>query len=158
MSFEIREARVADTESILNLIKELAVYEKAKNEVDITLNELKEDLFGNSKIIDALVASANNKIIGTAIYYTKYSTWKGRCLYLEDIVVTQPFRGKGVGKDLFLKVVEIAKERNSGRMEWQVLEWNKPAINFYNSFNAMLDSEWINCKFTKQQLKSGVVK
>lgn len=157
MSFEIREARLADTESILDLIKELAVYEKAENEVDVTLDELERDLFGRDKIIDAQVAISNNRVVGTAIYYTKYSTWKGKCLYLEDIVVTQSFRGKGIGKDLFRKVVEIAKQRNSGRMEWQVLDWNEPAIKFYNSFNAILDDEWINCKFTKKQLQEGEI-
>ncbi|MEX1188349.1 MAG: GNAT family N-acetyltransferase [Bacteroidia bacterium] len=153
MTFIIRHAKSDDVPSILTLIQELAVYEKAALEVDITNEILHDDLFGTRKIIDCQVAEIENEIAGIAIYYTKYSTWKGRCLYLEDIVVSERFRGSGIGKALFKEVINVAKENNSGRMEWQVLDWNTSAIDFYKAFGAVLDSEWINGKFTKKQLQ-----
>jgi len=153
MSYLIREAREGDVASILNLIKELAVFEKAPNEVEIDERILSEDLFGTKKIIECLVAEIDSEAVGIAVFYTKYSTWKGKCIYLEDIVVTEAKRSLGIGKALFKAVMKVAKERDSGRMEWQVLDWNTSAIDFYKSFGAILDGEWINGKFNKQQLK-----
>ncbi|MCC6252238.1 MAG: GNAT family N-acetyltransferase [Bacteroidia bacterium] len=149
----IRKGKPADLPHALSLIKELAVYEKAPHEVSVGLEEMKELGFGRKKIFHFFVAEKNNKVIGLALYYFKYSTWKGRCLYLDDIIVTEKERGAGVGKLLFDKVAQIAKKENVRRMEWQVLNWNKPAINFYQKMPVILDDEWINCKLTDRELK-----
>jgi GNAT superfamily N-acetyltransferase len=154
MNHSIRQAQELDVLCILKLIKELAAYEKAADEVDIDESILKEDLFGTKKIIECLVAELESEVVGIAVFYTKYSTWKGKCIYLEDIVVSEKHRGLGIGKSLFKSVIEVAKERDSGRMEWQVLDWNTSAIDFYKSFGAILDGEWINGKFNKNQLKA----
>ena len=109
--------------------------------------------FVNDKQFDFFVAEENNTIVGIALYYYKYSTWKGKCLFLEDIIVTESYRGKGLGKLLFNQVVEVSKAQNVRRMEWQVLNWNTPAIEFYKKYKAILDDEWINCKLTNHQLE-----
>lgn len=154
MSFTIESAVPADIPEILSLIKQLALYEKAPNEVTVTQDILLRDGFGDEKIFDCFVArTADNSILGLALYYTKYSTWKGRCLYLEDIIVSQRFRGKGIGKELFRAVYDVARRSHAGRLEWQVLDWNEPAIGFYKRFKAHFDYEWINCKFTYEQLQ-----
>ena len=152
MKILIRQAVSSDSAAILSLIKELAEYEKAPNEVTISLEELEIDGFGENSIYELLVAEQNNQIIGIALFYEKYSTWKGRCLYLEDLVVTKTKRGIGAGKALFEAVIAVAKEKQSGRMEWQVLDWNTPAIDFYKSYQAELDGTWFNGRFTKEQL------
>ncbi len=154
MGFIIRKGEVKDCEATLKLIKELAIYEKAENEVELSLGQLIEDGFGETPIYELVVAEQDNQLIGIALYYEKYSTWKGRCIYLEDLVVTRSKRGIGAGKALFEAVMQVAKERNSGRMEWQVLDWNQPAIGFYKSYHANLDEEWFNGKFTREQLKN----
>jgi GNAT superfamily N-acetyltransferase len=92
-------------------------------------------------------------VVGIALLYTKYSTWKGRCIFLEDIIVTEKHRNKGIGKALFQRAIRYAAEQNAGRLEWQVLDWNESAIGFYKKFGALLDPTWINCKFTREQLK-----
>lgn len=153
MDFVIRKGRKADCLSTLELIQELAVYEKAPQELDISLKDLEEDGFGENSIYELFVAEQNDKIIGIAVFYEKYSTWKGRCIYLEDLIVTESKRGIGAGKALFEAVVSFAKEKNSGRMEWQVLDWNTPAIDFYKSYSAELDGTWYNGRFTKEQLQ-----
>ena len=110
--------------------------------------------FGMDKQFDFFVAEENNHVLGIALYYFKYSTWKGKCLILEDIIVTESQRGKGVGQLLFDEVVKVAKATNVRRMEWQVLDWNEPAINFYKKYPSHLDGEWINCKLTDKELVS----
>jgi len=152
-TFSVRKGTKDDVPSVLGLIKELALYEKASQEVTITLQELMADGFGSNPIYGLFVAEQENVIVGIALYYEKYSTWQGRCLYLEDIIVTENKRGKGIGHALFQAVIGVAKERNSARMEWQVLDWNEPAINFYKKYNAGLDSEWINGKLTRKQIQ-----
>ena len=149
----IRKGIESDIEQALSLIKELAIYEKAPDEVEVTPNEMRAWGFGSNKIFDFFVAQENDVIIGMALYYFKYSTWKGKCLFLEDIIVTETQRGKGIGKLLFDKIIEVSKSTNVRRMEWQVLDWNTPAINFYKKYAATLDGEWINGKFTKAQLE-----
>ncbi len=147
MNVKIRKAKKPDLPSILGLIKELAKYEKAAKEVKVTVKELEKDGFGKNKVFDCFVAvSDKNKVIGIALYYVKYSTWKGKCLYLDDIIVTQSMRGKGIGKLLFDVLIETAKKMKVRKLEWQVLEWNKPAINFYKKYNSSFDNEWVNCK------------
>ncbi|MBL4586186.1 MAG: GNAT family N-acetyltransferase [Flavobacteriales bacterium] len=150
----VRKAKRSDLSEVLGLIRELAVYEKAENEVTITLEELAEDGFGTNAIYGLFVAEMAGKIIGIAPYCEKYSTWKGRSLFLEDIVVTENMRGRGVGHRLFETVISEAKKRNSARLEWQVLGWNEPAINFYKKYNANLDGEWLNGKLTREQIQS----
>ena len=146
MDFNIRRATQEDLPQVLDLVKELALYEKALNEVTITLNELEKDGFGENPIYWIILAENEKGILGMSFYYIRYSTWKGRCLYLEDIVVKEEYRGHKIGKVLFEETIKAAKEMNAKLMTWQVLDWNEPAINFYKKFNAELDGEWINGK------------
>ena len=150
----IRKGTEADVIPALDLVKELAAYEKAPQEVEVTSEEMKVWGFGPDKQFDFFVAEGNGRIIGLALYYFKYSTWKGKCLFLEDIIVTESQRGNGVGKLLFDKVVQVSKETGVRRMEWQVLDWNTPAIGFYKKYEAAMDGEWINCKLTNHQFEN----
>ncbi len=135
------------------LIVELAIYEKAPNEVTNTVEDMQQDGFGERPIFEFHVAeSAQDGIVGIALYYTAYSTWKGKMLFLEDIVVTERLRRQGIGRLLFREVVAAARAGHYKRMKWQVLDWNEPAINFYRSIGANLDGEWINCNFSEQEL------
>jgi GNAT superfamily N-acetyltransferase len=154
IDIKIRKGVEADLNQVLGLVKELAIYEKAPNEVEVTLAEMHNWGFGNDKVFEFFVAEHDAKIIGIALYYYKYSTWKGKCLFLEDIIVTEAYRRYGLGSKLFNEVALVAKQQQVRRMEWQVLDWNEPAINFYKKYNAHLDGEWINGKLTHQQLQS----
>jgi GNAT superfamily N-acetyltransferase len=140
---QIREAKPGDETEIFNLIYALAVYEKAPEQVTNTPLQLAIDLF-EDKICSAIVAEENRQIVGFSLYYISYSTWKGKCLYLEDFFVIPEKRKLGIGEELFKKTVEVAKEIGVKRMDWQVLEWNTPALNFYRKHEAILDPEWIN--------------
>ncbi|MEE1944622.1 GNAT family N-acetyltransferase [Pedobacter sp. KR3-3] len=152
MNIHIRTAVKEDCPRLLELINELAVYEKAPEEVTVTLDEFVDAGFGQKPVWKAFVAEEHGTIIGFALFYTRYSTWKGCRLYLEDFIVTEAYRGKGVGKILFEKVIEEAKTNNYNGMTWQVLDWNEPAINFYNKYEARLEDEWLNASFSKEQL------
>lgn len=152
-NISIRRGTELDIAAALGLVKELAAYEKAPDEVEVSVAEMKNWGFGKNKVFDFFVAEENKTIIGIALYYYKYSTWKGKCIFLEDIIVTESQRGKGVGKLLFDEIVKVAKAEKVRRLEWQVLEWNEPAINFYKKYNAVLDGEWINCKLTNHHLE-----
>ena len=132
---QIRAAKPGDGQAIFSLIKELALYEKAPEQVSNSVEQLSQDLF-KSFICEAIVAEENKEIAGFALFYTAYSTWKGKILYLEDFYVKENHRNKGIGNMLFEKVVQIAKDKKVKRMDWQVLEWNEPAINFYKKYNA----------------------
>ncbi|MGQ0828902.1 MAG: GNAT family N-acetyltransferase [Bacteroidota bacterium] len=154
MEITIRKGHKEDLPQVLELIKELAMYEKATNEVTVTIDQLERDGFGPRSIFHFFVAENKQKIIGIALYYIKYSTWKGKCIFLEDIIVTEQFRKHGIGKKLFDEVVKVAKEMKVPRLEWQVLEWNEPAINFYKKLNANFDEEWVNCKLTGEQIQN----
>ena len=146
MDVQIRRAIKEDCPRLLELITELAVYEKAPQEVTVTLNHFEESGFGQNPVWWAFVAEADGMVEGFALYYIRYSTWKGQRLYLEDLIVTEKMRGKGLGKLLFDALVAEAKEKKFSGMVWQVLDWNEPAINFYKKYyNATLDAEWINC-------------
>ena len=140
---QIRQAKPGDETEIFNLIYALAVYEKAPEQVTNTPQQLARDLF-EDKICSAIVAEEVNQIVGFSLYYISYSTWKGKCLYLEDFYVIPEMRKMGIGEQLFQKTVEIAKQMGVKRMDWQVLEWNEPALNFYRKQKAILDPEWIN--------------
>ena len=143
----LRKATKGDEFGIHHLIVELAIYEKQPNAVIVSAQQLGVHLF-EENICDAFVVEQDGEIIGFALYYISYSTWKGKCLYLEDFVVTQKHRGKGHGKALFIKVKEEAQKLEVKRMSWQVLDWNTSAIEFYKSFGAELDPEWLNGKFS----------
>lgn len=143
ITIRYRAAIPGDEQGVMDLIHELAAYERAPEQVVNSAADLSVHLF-EEKICDALVALHEEEIVGFALYFTNYSTWKGKCLYLEDFYVKPEFRGFGIGAELFDRVVEIAKARGVKRMDWQVLEWNKPALAFYTKKSAVLDPEWIN--------------
>lgn len=141
---QIRAAKPGDEKAIHALIVELAIYEREPDAVINTAEGLYHDLFVDP-ICEALVVEDDQHgIVGFALYYTSYSTWKGRCLYLEDFYILPEHRRGGIGTQLFQKVVDIAKSRGVKRMDWQVLEWNEPALHFYKKQEAVLDGEWIN--------------
>ncbi|MCX8080886.1 MAG: GNAT family N-acetyltransferase [Bacteroidia bacterium] len=140
----IRDAEPVDVEEILHLIRELALYEKAPHEVTITEQTLLEWGFGEKKFFHVFVAVLEEKVVGMALCYPKFSTWKGISLYLEDIIVTEKYRKSGIGSRLFEKVIDYGKKNGYYRLEWQVLDWNKPAIEFYKKYGAEISSEWLN--------------
>lgn len=140
----IRKATQEDCARMMDLVRELAVFEKAPDEVTVTLDHFIETGFGPHPVWWAWVAEAEGKLVGLALYYIRYSTWKGTRMYLEDIIVTESWRGKGIGKMLFDQLIEDAKEKQFSGMVWQVLEWNEPAINFYKKYGAKFDAEWSN--------------
>jgi len=144
MEIKIRRAESKDCPRLLELIHELAVYEKAPQEVTVSLKHFEKSGFGEQPVWWAFVAEDEKGIQGFALYYIRYSTWKGQTLYLEDIIVTAERRGEGIGGKLFEQILAEAKERKLVRVVWQVLEWNEPAINFYKKYKASLDPEWIN--------------
>ncbi len=179
MEITIRKAVKEDCQRLLELITELAVYEKAPNDVTVTLEHFRESGFGEKPIWWAFVATSpltplhpvergkssaekfdleengispspqgegrGEVVLGFALYYIRYSTWKGQRMYLEDLIVTEKARGKGIGKMLMERLILEAKEKKFNGIMWQVLEWNEPAINFYKKYNAAFDAEWINC-------------
>tara|TARA_B100001059_G_scaffold68578_1_gene65447 strand:- start:26771 stop:27211 length:441 start_codon:yes stop_codon:yes gene_type:complete len=140
----IRKANATDIPSMMKLIVELAIYERAPNEVTNTEQMMLKDGFGDNPLYHAFVADIEGEIIGFAITYYRYSTWKGRCLYLEDLIVTENYRNKGIGQKLFDYCLSFGKKNSCEKIIWQVLDWNQPAINFYNKNNAQLDNSWIN--------------
>lgn len=146
MKINIRKAVKDDCQSMMQLIKELAVYEKAPEEVTVSFDHFVESGFGERPVWWAFVAEVDEKVVGFALYYIRYSTWKGQRLYLEDILVNEPYRGNGIGKLLFDRLLEEVKEKRFSGMVWQVLDWNEPAINFYKKYTGVdFDNEWVNC-------------
>ena len=146
MDITIRAAIKEDCPRMMELIKELAAYENAPEQVTVSFEHFTESGFGASPVWWAYVAEVNGRVEGFALYYTRYSTWKGQRMYLEDIIVTEKMRGYGLGKMLLEKLITTAKEKSYSGMMWQVLDWNEPAINFYKKFKEVrFDSEWINC-------------
>lgn len=150
MEVIIRKAEKRDCNRMMELIHELALYEKAPNEVTVDLSHFVESGFGEQPVWWAYVSEVISEknppvIVGFALYYIRYSTWKGQRMYLEDIIVTEQWRGKGIGKLLFNELIRICKEKGFKGMTWQVLEWNEPAIHFYKKFeNVSFDDEWVN--------------
>lgn len=156
MSFVIRHGVKQDVAGILKLIKELAEFERAPQAVINTQQTLAEDGFGKETAYRVIVAEDlnSNDIIGMALYFTAYSTWKGRIFYLDDLVVTESYRRYGVGEKLIEQFLKDASEAGVQQVRWQVLEWNKPAIKFYEKIGAEFDPEWINCRMTREQIKT----
>lgn len=153
--YTIRAGKIEDLPRVLELVRELAVYEKAPEQVTNTVKMMEEDGFGPNSVFGFFVAvkDSTGQIIGISIYYYRYSTWKGRRLYLEDIVVTEKERGKGAGKMLFDRTMLKCLEDGCTGMMWQVLDWNTPAINFYKKYGADLDEGWINCNLQADEIK-----
>lgn len=145
MNITIRRAVKEDCPRLMELVQELADYEKAPEEVTVTLDHFIDSGFGASPVWWAFVAEADGIIHGFALYYIRYSTWKGQSLYLEDFIVTNELRGRGTGKLLFDRIIQETKDKGIKRMVWQVLDWNEPAINFYRKYNANFDEGWVNC-------------
>ncbi|MFN2437899.1 MAG: N-acetyltransferase family protein [Chitinophagaceae bacterium] len=145
---EIRKAVREDCPRILELVRELALYEKAPKEVTVTLDHFIQSGFSSKPVWWAFVAEVNGSIHGFALYYIRFSTWKGQRMYLEDLYVTEQMRSKGLGKLLFDRLIEEGRHRKLNGIVWQVLEWNEPAINFYKKYNADFDSEWVNCSIS----------
>ncbi len=145
MEIIIRKALRTDCVRMMELIQELAVYEKAPDEVTVTLEHFEESGFGANPVWWAFVAEVQGVVIGMALYYVRYSTWKGQRMYLEDILVTEDMRGQKIGSLLFDALIVEAKEKGFNGMNWQVLDWNEPAIHFYKKYNANFDPEWVNC-------------
>jgi GNAT superfamily N-acetyltransferase len=144
-NIDIRKAVREDCPRLLELIRELAEYERAPEEVTVTLEHFTESGFGPRPVWWAFVATVNDRVEGFALYYIRYSTWKGQRLYLEDLIVTSEMRGKGLGKLLFDRLVREAREKAFTGIVWQVLDWNEPAIQFYKRYQARFDAGWINC-------------
>ena len=152
MEIKIRRAVKEDCPRLLELVQELATYERAPNEVTVTLDHFVESGFGKNPVWWTFVAEVEEVIQGFALYYIRYSTWKGQAMYLEDLLITNEMRGKGIGKLLFDRLIEEAKEKKFNRIIWQVLDWNEPAINFYKKYDAVFDGEWINCAIPFKEL------
>jgi GNAT superfamily N-acetyltransferase len=152
MQVNLREAIIADCPRLMELITELAIYEKAPNEVTVELAEFIEAGFGQKPVWKAFVADVDGLIVGFALYYVRYSTWKGRRVYLEDLIVTEDMRGKGIGKLLFERIIYETQQLGYSGMVWQVLDWNEPAINFYNKYEASIEAGWLNASLSKEQI------
>ena len=157
MNYIIRKGTKEDLPGVLNLIRELALFEKAPDEVTNTLEQMEQDGFGENPVFSFFVATLDGNIIGMALYFLKYSTWKGKGLYLDDLVITESHRGNGLGSKLFRAFIREAKEVNAKQVHWQVLDWNTPAINFYKKLEASIESEWLNCKLTEEQIRNSLV-
>lgn len=145
MSITIRKAVRTDCRQMFDLIYELAVFERAPNELTTTLEHFEKSGFCEHPVWWGFVAEENSVIIGFVLYYVRYSTWKGQRMYLEDFLVTEKARGKGIGTLLFDRLIEEAKEKKFSGIVWQVLDWNEPAISFYKKYNAKIENEWLNC-------------
>jgi GNAT superfamily N-acetyltransferase len=144
-NISIRRAVKEDCPRMFELVNELAIYERAAEQVTTTLDHFTDSGFGEKPIWWAFVATVDGKVEGFALYYVRFSTWKGQRMYLEDFVVTDKMRGKGLGRLLFDRLLQEVKEKNFQGMNWQVLDWNEPAINFYKKYNAKFGAGWINC-------------
>jgi len=150
-NYTIRKAEERDFSFILEMIQELALFERAPEKVINTVEFMKEEkeLFGC-----VVVENSNSEIIGMAIYFFAYFTWVGKSLYLDDLYIKPEFRGKGIGSELLDEIYKIAKDNNCRRLRWQVINWNTPAIKLYEKAGATIDNEWSNCDFDHEQIKN----
>lgn len=153
MSMTIRQATPADAKAIYDMIYELAVYEKAPEQVVTTVDEIKSSLFASDSKTEALICEIDNQVAGYAVFFTSYSTWLGRNgIYMEDLYISPDFRGNGAGKALLRTIAQLAVKRGCGRLEWSVLDWNQPAIDFYLSIGALPQSEWVRYRMDGEAL------
>lgn len=148
----IRQGNTQDVEQVMDLVRELALYERAPHEVTNTVEQMRLDGYGENPAFGLFVAEMDRSIIGIALHYVRYSTWKGKMLYLEDIVVRESHRGCGIGSRLFEACMQHCLKMDYAGMSWQVLDWNEPALRFYKKYDALLDSEWVNGKLTSSQM------
>lgn len=152
----IRPGKKTDLPHVLDLVRELAVFERAAHEVTNTVQDMERDGFGPHPLFGFFVAENDHSIVGLALFYYRYSTWKGKRIYLEDIVVTERERGKGIGKLLFERTMQKTLEDGCSGMTWQALDWNEPALNFYRKYNSKLDGEWITFTLEAEQIRQFV--
>lgn len=148
----IRKGKRKDIQQVYDLVLELAIYENGLGEVKTSVQEMEEDGFGPDPVFEFFVAENKEGIVGISLYYYRYSTWKGKLLYVEDLIVTERHRRSGLGTRLMEATIKEALQRNCNGIQWQVLEWNEPALAFYKKYNPVLDREWINCRIDKDQL------
>ena len=158
MKFIVRKAEEKDVTGMFALVKELALFERAPHEVVNTVAGLTQDGFGKDPLYSAFVAEEANtgQVVGMALYYTAYSTWKGKLLFLDDLVVLERCRRFGLGRRLINEFLKAAKEEGVNQIRWQVLDWNTPAIQFYKTLGVDMDEEWITVKMTKEQIEKYV--
>jgi len=149
----IREGKKADLPRVLELVRELAEFERAPHEVINTVDAMERDGFGPNPIFGFFVAEHASRIVGLSLYYWRYSTWKGKRLYLEDIIVTESERGKGIGKLLFDRTLKHTLDTGCSGMTWQVLDWNEPAINFYKKYGSKVSTEWYTCTIERNEIE-----
>lgn len=150
----IRKGKKEDLSGVFKLINELALFEKAPEEVSNTIEAMEQDGFGENPVFGFHIAEAEGVIVGMALYFIKYSTWKGKGLYLDDLIITESMRGKGLGQKLFDVFMQEAKAIGAKQVHWQVLDWNTPAVDFYKKLGAKIDVEWWDCKMTEEQIKN----
>lgn len=150
---KIREAKKEDLQNVLDLIHELAVFENEPDAVEVTVADLEQEGLGENPLFHCLVAEVDDKIVGTALFYYRFSTWKGRSLHLEDLIVKASERGKGYGEALYKEVMEFAYERGIKRVAWEVLDWNEGAIRFYERSGAKVMDKWRVVHFTRENIK-----
>jgi GNAT superfamily N-acetyltransferase len=154
MEFQIRLATAEDMPQVLNLIKELAEFENEPDAVEVSVDDLKTYGFGKDELFKCFVAEIDSTIVGMALFYSRFSTWKGETYHLEDLIVTQSQRGKGIGKALLEALILHAKTNNIKRVEWVVLDWNSNAIEFYESYGATVFKEWRTVQLDEAQIKN----
>ena len=153
MNALIRKAEKKDSLAILNLIKELALFEKESESVKLKLSDIENDGFGTKPLFECIVAEINERIIGMAIYYPRYSTWNGPTIHLEDLIVSEQYKGKGIGTQLYSNFIKMAFNSGVKRVEWNVLDWNSPAINFYKKSGAKVLDDWRSVQMHRSEMK-----
>ena len=158
MNFTIRKATIEDASAILRLIKELAVYEKEPEAVVVTIKDLKQDGFGENPLFQTIIAEKEGDIVGMALYYYRYSTWKGKTIHLEDLIVKQSMRGQNIGSVLYRAVLKQAYNEKIRRVEWAVLDWNTPARDFYIKSGAKILNGWETVQMDEEGLKNYILK
>lgn len=148
----IRKGRIEDMPRVLELIQELAVFEKQPDAVQVTVSDLERDGFGPNRLFQILVAELDGEIPGIALFYNRFSTWKGKTIHLEDLIVSEQYRGSGIGMKLYQAVMAEAKNQNVRRVEWNVLDWNTPAISFYEKTGAVVFKDWLVAQMDEKGL------